>query len=121
MKRDFDLIRRILLDVESIPPAQQMNCPTYDEFNKDVIAPHVVLLHEAGLIDASVLKMLSGRYQVKIRGLTWAGHDFLDAIRDDTLWAKAKKTILAPAGGVAFTVLLEWAKSEVKTRLGLPP
>ena len=53
--------------------------------------------------------------------LTWEGHEFIDAAKDSKLWAKAKKHVLAPAGGVAFNVLLEWLKMEAKTKLGLPP
>ena len=40
--------------------------------------------------------------------LTWAGHEFLDAARDDATWGKAK-TAVKTAGGVGFEVLKTWA------------
>jgi hypothetical protein len=45
----------------------------------------------------------------------------LEASRDPTLWQRAKENVLKPAGGMAFNVLLEWLKTEAKTKLGLPP
>ena len=37
--------------------------------------------------------------------LTWQGHEFLDAARNDTIWRKAKKKVLETTGGLAFDVL----------------
>jgi len=59
------------------------------------------------------------------RCLTWAGHDFLDAMRDDTIWKKAKEKVLAPTGkeivGASFAVLLGWLRYEAAQKLGIPP
>ena len=57
---------------------------------------------------------------VILERLTWSGHEFADAANDGALWAKAKTNVIGPAGGVAFTVLLEWLKAEAKSRLGIP-
>ena len=51
--------------------------------------------------------------------ITWAGHESLGAFEDSTSWASAKKKVISPAGSVAFSVLLEWLKSEAKRKLGL--
>jgi asparagine synthase (glutamine-hydrolysing) len=48
------------------------------------------------------------------------GDDFLDAMKDETIWNSAKENILKPASGVAFDVLLEWLKWKMKTKLGMP-
>jgi len=51
--------------------------------------------------------------------LTWAGHDFLDAARNERAWEFAKRSI-SKVGTVAFDVtkalLIQWAKQQ----LGLP-
>jgi hypothetical protein len=120
MKRDFDLVRMILRDVESMPPGTRAQSFTYDSVESDVVVTHIVLLVEAGLLDGTIHAPLSGNKRANVTGLTWAGHDFLDSIKDDSLWAKAKETVIKPAGGVAFSVLLEWAKAEATRRLGLP-
>lgn len=119
MKRDFDLVRMILKEVEGLAPGRQMKNFTYDGFDDNVSEAHVVLLIEAGLLDGTIFAPLSGERKGIITGLTWAGHDFLDSIQDDTLWAKAQDKVIKPAGGVAFSVLLEWVKAEASQRLGL--
>jgi hypothetical protein len=119
MKRDFDLVRMILQEVEGMPPGKQMKDFTYPEVEDSVAEAHVVLLIEAGLLDGTVVSLVSAGKRAIVTGLTWAGHDFLDSIKDEGLWSKAKETVLKPAGGVAFSVLLDWAKAEASKRLGL--
>jgi hypothetical protein len=40
-----------------------------------------------------------------INGLTWAGHEFLEASRDDSRWNKAKKIISEKTGSFSFEIL----------------
>ena len=120
MKRDFDLIRSILRDVEEIAPNDYLNGFTFDGADQLVIEAHVALLLEAGFLDGKSLPVSSGRVPYRVTGLTWEGHDFLDSMKDQSIWDKAKKNVLAPAGGVAFSVLKEWLLAEAKRRLGLP-
>ena len=119
MKRDFDLIRMILLDIEALPPGATAGGFFYDDIDKETVAAHVLLLHDAGLIDANVLKLLNGPPKIKVSGLTWAGHDFLAAAKNETIWAKAKTTVLAPAAGATWGVVLEWLKAESLKQFGL--
>lgn len=119
MKRDFDLIRMVLKETEGLAPNRQMSGFTYDGIDDSIAEAHVVLLLEAGLLDGTVVDYSSEGKRAIVTGLTWAGHDFLDSIKDDNLWKKAKETVIKPAGGVAFSVLLEWAKAEASQRLGL--
>ncbi|MGO8839441.1 MAG: DUF2513 domain-containing protein [Limisphaerales bacterium] len=48
--------------------------------------------------------------------LTWAGHDFLDAARNDTIWNKAKDEFLKPGISWTFSILFEWLKQEARQR-----
>lgn len=120
MKRDFDLIRSILRDVEDTEPDHHLTGFSYDGTDQKVVDAHVALLIEAGLLDGQRLSVTSGRSPYRINGLTWEGHDFLDSIKDQSVWDKAKKNVLAPAGGVAFSVLKDWLLAEAKLKLGLP-
>jgi hypothetical protein len=119
MKRDFELIRMILRDIEEIPPGQGSRGFTYDGYANEAILAHVVLLHEAGLIKATVMHPLSGVPRVSVTGLTWEGHDFLAVANNDTIWEKAKKTVLAPAAGATWAAVLEWLKAESLKAFGL--
>ena len=94
MKRDMDLIRLILLRIEE----QYRSTAIYDlsvvGYDKETIAYHCKILHEAGLI--ADYKAQYGDNQLQhfgISGLTWAGHDYLDKIRDDSIWRKTKDAI----------------------------
>ena len=54
--------------------------------------------------------------------LTWRGHDFLDSIRDQSVWAQTKDGA-RKMGGASWDVLIEIAKAiakaEAKKRLGI--
>ncbi|MDP4026262.1 DUF2513 domain-containing protein [Methylobacterium sp. NEAU 140] len=54
--------------------------------------------------------------------LTWRGHEFLDTIRDDEVWAQTKQTAKgAGTGAIEFVwgIAKEVAKAEIKRRTGL--
>ena len=48
--------------------------------------------------------------------LTWQGHDFLDAVRDPTIWEKTKKGA-EDAGGFTVDLLRDLAKGFVKKQI----
>lgn len=121
MKRDLDLVRKILLWMEGSDHGTVHTEPQIEGFSAEQVGYHVHLMGQAGLITALDITTNGDHSPNALpSSLTWAGHDFLDAVKDDTLWEKAKSMVLKPAAGVAFDVLLAWAKAEAKHRLGLP-
>lgn len=118
MKRDFDLIRRIMIDVESIPAREQKQNFSYDGYDSPTINQHIALLIEAGLIKGSIHETNVKR-TVLVDDLTWAGHDFLNATKDETLWTKAKENIIKPGVSFTFGLLLQWLEVKAKEKLGL--
>lgn len=115
MKRDMDLVRRILLQTAANPPGQTLT--KLPDVTPEEFGLHVLWLHEAGLVRAMVIDQLTGADSQVFR-LTWAGCDFVDAIRDDTLWKKAKANVLKPGMSFTFDVLKDWLKTEITQ--GLP-
>ena len=105
MQRDLDLIRRILLDVENdgtdSPKHTGFNAYTEDGYALEAVHYHLQLLHDAGLIVAD--ELVPGQWWPE--RLTWAGHEFLDAARDDARWARAKETVATRAGSAPFRVM----------------
>jgi hypothetical protein len=117
MKRDMDLVRLLLQRSENDAEAEAA-CKQYAE---NVRAYHVQLLIDAGLVQGVTMTGGDGTItRAIVFRLTWAGHEFLDAVREDTLWAKAKQYVIKPGASWTFDLLKEWAKHEVKQRLGLP-
>lgn len=117
MKRDMDLIRKILLWMEENDDHEI----EIEGYSDDQVGHHCYLLMKAGLIEAADSSAMDSFAPTAIPlSITWAGHEFLDSAKDNKIWAAAKEKVIGPAGGVAFAVLLEWLKAEAKRRLGLP-
>lgn len=125
MKRDMDLIRRIVLAVQALPLTRGgrdtealSGLPGVD---RAAFAAHAQLLEEAGLVRA---QFRGDERQLPadaiIYRLTWAGHEFADSIRDETLWEKAIEHVVKPSASWTFGVLLDYVKLEIRSRLGLP-
>lgn len=104
MRRDMELVRTILLEVEKAPFDGGWVELKVEGRDRNEVAYHVMLLHQAGLIEAMDLSTM-GAVNWAPRWLTWAGHEFLEAARDENLWETAKTTVRERAGGVPFEVL----------------
>jgi Hypothetical protein (DUF2513) len=80
MKPDMDIVRELLLRSEAANGHVSVNDPleTY----------HVRIMIDAGLVEGRISQEItadSPRHSYT-HNLTWAGHDFLDAARNDTVW-----------------------------------
>lgn len=111
MKRDLDLVRRILLHLEG----GEANPTSFTDggFEPAVIHDHVRLMHDAGLIEAD--EIVPGQWWPE--RMTWAGHEFLDAARNEELWRETKKRVVK-GGGAPFSVFHELLLSGLRARLG---
>ena len=120
MKRSLDLIREILISVEEYQPERISSLQTLspEDFSGTEAENyhHIKMLLDAGLIDLAGQPLMSGEFP--INGMTMTGHDFLDAIRDQTVWDRTKDRI-GQAGGWTLDLVLAVAKEELKRRLGL--
>jgi len=122
MKRDMDLVRDLLLHVESDPlldGTHWLHADTPSELgitghSADEVGYHVNLLGEAGFLRIMGMETIPA-----ISKLTWEGHEFLDNIRDQGIWSKTKERIKG-LPSVAIAVVAEIAKAEIKAKLGLP-
>jgi len=116
MKRDMNLIRLLLLEVEGEEPR-----PDLSAYTEDQRIYHSALLIEAGLVHGQVLENGSGQpVGTVISRPTWAGHEFLDAARNDTIWKKATEQIKKSGVDVTITLLKDILNQLLKQSLGLP-
>lgn len=118
MKRDMDLIRRIALTLVDQPPNTLLQ--SLPDVPETVFITHVAWMDEAGLVRAKYKESLGGSdgsYAFVFR-LTWAGCEFADAVRSDTIWSKAKANVLRPGISFTFDMLKDWLKTEITQ--GLP-
>ncbi|WP_323972485.1 DUF2513 domain-containing protein [Aeromonas hydrophila] len=112
MKRDWEIIRAILTKIEDDVSFQKRFLELSD-FNKATLDEcYVIAEHMRLLIDAQLVRgEMSQRLGVNIvsgftaRGLTFAGHEFLDAIRNDTVWNKTKETFKIKGLDMTFDLI----------------
>lgn len=102
MKRDMDLVRRILLELEDRSDEQQSDPMSFGGYPTEDIHYHVKIMYQAGLVE--VIGGATDLCSWVPLGLTWAGHDFLDAAREQTRWERAKELVKDKAGTVSFDV-----------------
>ena len=108
-RRDFNLIREILLTAEQPGP----HAFSYPEFGAEMVQNHLVLLVEAGLLRGTMLREGGGTTRALIERLTWAGHDLLALVRNSGDWQKARTKLLDPHGRADSDVLTEWLRAQV--------
>ncbi|MFN3171862.1 MAG: DUF2513 domain-containing protein [Hyphomicrobiales bacterium] len=118
MKRDLDLIREILLKVESFEPERLSDIQTFepDSFsgNSAQNVYHLNLLIGCGFVEEFGSRTLA--QSIGVKGMSMAGHDFLDSIREPSIW-QATKARLSAAGGWTLELVAAVAKEELKRRL----
>ncbi|MFZ0335846.1 MAG: DUF2513 domain-containing protein [Candidatus Acidiferrales bacterium] len=116
MKRDMDLIRTLLFKTEALPDAGGHPI-SVEGRNQAEVCEHLRLAQEAGLIEARFLRGDAASC-VALR-LTWAGHEFLDAARENKIWEKAKEMAMRTAEGVTI-ISLKVALAHLMGRPSLP-
>jgi hypothetical protein len=120
MKRDMELVRKILLKTEALEfeggePYERYCARTHNE------AYQIALMKDAGLVDADIDTIGGIPAEATIIRLTWAGHDFLDSSRDSKIWKMAVEHIIKPGASWTFSILVEWLKQEARRRVfGVP-
>ena len=106
MRRDMDLVRKILLMVESAPSATELLDVEIQGADDELVAHHIQIMMEAGLVHA--VDLSTDAYDdFRPQYLTWEGHEFLDACRDQGRWDKAKEIVQSKGTAVTVAVLKE--------------
>ncbi|GMR22260.1 MAG: DUF2513 domain-containing protein [Acidobacteriota bacterium] len=121
MKRDLDLIRQILLDIET-EGEDSSRRPGFaniadDGYDPESIQYHVQLMHDAGLIVAD--ELVPGQWWPE--RITWVGHEFLDLARSDTLWQATKRDVESKVGSAPFQVVRDLLARRANDRLSPDP
>jgi hypothetical protein len=118
MKRDMELIRQMLLAAEAHPDAHLYSFPPEVQADAPAIQVHARMLVDAGFL-VQEKTAAGGRYGWR---MTWAGHEFVDEIRDPEIWRKTKEGA-EQVGSWSIKLLGELAAGFVRMKaadLGLP-
>lgn len=98
MQRDLQLIRRLLIEIETLVYPNEYISFKWTDQDQQVVSYHVNLLHEGGLIQAFENK-LSCFYEWNDVRLTWAGHELLELIRNEATWQAALQAVQQDSDG----------------------
>ena len=122
MKRDFDLVRKLLAYFEEKPGPEHVEIPPIEGYDDLTIKYHLVLLHDAGFLRCEPVKSSSSDRVIYVLpfDLTWDGHEFLAKIRDDGLWQKTKDVILSKGGQLTFNTITAVATKLMKKMIDMP-
>ena len=95
MERDMDLVRAILLSIEKDYRSMSICNLTIPGYDMQTIAYHCKIIKDKGLIFEYRAQYADNDLRFFwVGALTWEGNDFLDKIRDDSIWKKTKETIV---------------------------
>ncbi len=121
MKRDMQLIRKMVLAAEDSPDGYAPRPLRIEGYSADVIGYHAHLMIEAGLArGAETTHLESSGPEAIITALTWDGHEFADAAQDETRWKKAMGIVKEKGGTVTIGVLTSVLTSLMKAAFGVP-
>ncbi|MBG7622092.1 DUF2513 domain-containing protein [Herbaspirillum sp. AP02] len=138
MKRDWDLIRQQLTDIEEdrdifagIPQSPRwLDDETEEQYKKKIgeyfdtsnrICGHVELLTEAGYVEGiKIIRDSTGEchWAVMTPRLTMAGHDLLDTMRSNTVWTTVKDMAKKKGIDLTFEVIKQLTGVALKQVLG---
>jgi hypothetical protein len=126
VKRDLDLVRKLLIYFNDKPDDSMENAPNnplaINGYSDNLVSYHLLIMDEAGLLrcERSVSSTTEGRLiRVYPFSLTWAGHEFLSAAIDETTWNKAKGVSLEKAGVLSFEIIKDLLILMAKDKLGM--
>lgn len=95
MRRDMDLVRDILLEIEKQYVSTAIYNLKIEGYDTETIAYHCKILYEAGLISDYKAQYADNTiYSFGVGSLTQDGNDYLDKIRDNSIWKKTKDVIV---------------------------
>ena len=121
MKRDMELVRKLLLFLEEKPDHVVLEKVELEGYDDLTIGHHLVIMYEAGLIEGEPHVSTSSRRVIKVwpNHLTWKGYDFLSAARDESVWKKVKAKLASGAGDIPIALpkelLLATLRAQLKT------
>lgn len=117
MKRNWDLIRKILLELEKkADNSSWLESTSIKGYDAHTVSYHYKLLNEAGLIEITDLSSIE-EIDFAATALTWQGHEFLDKIRNDTVWNKVKSVVQSKSLNLSFEVIKTVAASVITAML----
>lgn len=111
MTRDMELIRKIFAEIQKWDHAN-LNYVEIPGVDEAVVARHLEMLLRAELIEGIISDPMDQPFpSIKVKDLSWSGHDFASALANDGVWKKIRETFpAAELKKMPLSVIAEVAK-----------
>jgi hypothetical protein len=120
MKRDIDLVRKLLIYFEDKPDDRIVKDLELEGYSKLEVQYHLILMDQADLLRKEVSSSTPDRViRIYPFSLTWQGHEFLEASRNDTIWNKAKDIVKSKTGALSFELVKALLVNMAQDNLGI--
>lgn len=118
MKRDWDLVRKILLACEELgDTSSALEANGIEGSDAETVSYHMSLLIEAGLIKGHCSQGMNDPMRCFATSLTWEGHEFLDKVRSNNVWNKVKAVAREKGISLSLDVIKIAAKAAIEQML----
>ncbi len=115
MQRDMEIVRTILLTIEDTDDPSSCLQRIHDalpEVSPEVIDEYLTMLEQHGLIEIkSLARTLSNVLLTALLKLTWEGHDFIAAAKNESVWKKMLEALKEKGYGEAANAPFALIKS----------
>jgi hypothetical protein len=122
MDRDMELVKEILKELRD----GNYGLDSLGGPDDEAVIYHLKIMAENDLVDVELIEIASRDSGIKkewaigrIGGLTWEGHEFLDAAENTTAWAKATDFLREQGRSVPFAVLKPLLVETIKAQAGI--
>ncbi len=122
MKCDMNLVRKMLLEIETQESGYAPENLAIDGYDQKQIYYHAYIMTQSGLIESTKYPEFfnSKSPQAIPKSLTWKGHEFLESARNETLWKKAMNMVNEKGGSITISALGQLLGSLMKQQFHLP-
>lgn len=119
MKRDMELIRKIVLAVED-RDENLIKHRKIEGYSSEQVGYHCHILIQGGLAEGNSYSTNDHRYPYgQPNNLTWNGHEFADLARNQTIWNQTTEIIKKKSDTVTIGVLMQLLAAAAKAAFGL--
>jgi hypothetical protein len=108
----------VMLAAEESKDPYELVDPKFEGHNETEISYHIALLDDAGLLHGQDRSAI-GVFRWSAGALTWAGHEFVEAVRDDSVWKEARAITAKSGDGTVFEILNKALMQVLEKRTGL--
>jgi hypothetical protein len=120
VKRDTNLVRSILIDIESSAPGKPIFGFQYEGREVGEILEHIQLLIDADFIEGEVTLGNTGEpVGCVVMRMTWEGQEFLAKAKNDTIWKKVMAEAEKKGMSTSLTIVNGLLEKAAKKYVGL--